>query len=350
MAAPGRNLDPDVDSAAEALRGDLEREPFRYEFFQAARLLQRLSRGRRAPVGGFDHPATEAVRFGAHASSSFPASEIQTLLPQPDGPPKMIVNFMGLTGPSGVLPAPFDELVQERERAGETAFGDFLDIFNHRVISMFYRAWEKYRLPIARERGGRDHFSERFRDLIGIGTPGLENRFENRQGVLDDSLIYYAGLLSLGPRSAAGLRQIVSDYFDVPVEIEQFVGRWRKLDPDAQCIFEYGDSETEQLGIGTVIGDEVWDRQSAARIQLGPLDLAKYREFLPGGSAHEPLRALTRFYCGDRIEFEAQLILKRDDVPRCEMGLENDAPRLGWVSWIKGESFDRDPGDTILNL
>src|SRR5204863_7315346 len=102
----------------------------------------------------------------------------------------------------------------------------FLDIFNHRMVSLFYQAWEKYRFTIAYERGERDRFSHHLLDLIGLGTPGLHER----QAVPDDSLLFYSGLLSLHPRSATALRQILIDYFAVPVQIEQFVGCWQGLD------------------------------------------------------------------------------------------------------------------------
>src|SRR4029077_2380484 len=117
-------------------------------------------------------------------------------------------------------PHPYTELVRERIRQKDTALRDFLDLFNHRIISLFYQAWEKYRFAIAYERGERDRFSHHLLDLIGLGTPGLQNR----QHVPDDSLLYYSGLLAMNTRSAMALQQILADYFEVDVEIEQFVG------------------------------------------------------------------------------------------------------------------------------
>ena len=148
------------------------------------------------------------------------------------------------------------------------------------------------------------------------------------------------------------LRAVLADYFDVPVEIEQFVGAWRGLELEDQCRFGEVESCSEQLGQGAVVGDEIWDQQSRVRIRLGPLPLGRYRQFLPTGSAYEPLRALTRFFAGDELEFEVQLVLKQDEVPRCSLGAEDEsAPELGWVSWMKsGPAFNRDPSDTIILL
>jgi len=332
--------------AERQLERRLYQEPFVFEFFEAVRLLEKLA-PERQPVGRFADPAAEAVRFSAHPSAAFPASEIQELLPAEGAlPPRMVVNFMGLIGPLGVLPLWYTNLVQERVRARDTALRDFLDIFNHRAISLFYQAWEKYRFTVQYERGGRDQFSHYLLDLIGLGTRGLQDR----QAVADDALLYYAGLLAQHPRSALALRQILEDYFGVPVVIEQFAGAWFALERPNQCWLEERRDDAERLGFGVVVGDEVWDEQSRVRIRLGPLTLEEYRDFLPTGTAYQPLRALTRFFSCE-VDFEAQLVLKREEVPRLELGAEDEgAPVLGWVSWVRTVGMSRNPEDTILRL
>ena len=168
---------------------------------------------------------------------------------------------------------------------------------------------------------------------------------QNRQDLDDDSLLYYAGLLSQQPRSATALRLLLSDYFEAPVEIEQFVGAWYHLDEDAQCCFEQGPADTRQLGVGAVVGDEIWEPQARVRIVLGPLPLSRYLDFLPTGSAYAPLRAITRLFSGSEIDFELQLILDRREAPHCELGAEGEtAPLLGFLSWAKSKPIDRDPG------
>ncbi len=321
-------------------------EPYLFEFFQAVRLLERFSPGRK-PVGTFAHPRTEVARFAAHNTNAFPASEVQALTVREGQVPVMTVNFMGLTGPEGVLPLYYTQLVAERARLRDTALRDFFDIFNHRMISLFYQAWEKYRFTVQYERGSGDRLSQYMLDFIGIGTKGLQGR----QAVADGALGYYAGLVSQHPRSAIGLKQLLEDYFGVPVEVEQFAGAWYKLSGDNQTCFDDGAGETEQLAIGAIVGDEVWDEQSRVRIRLGPLTLEQYLDFLPVGTACAPLRALAEFYCGTEFDFEIQLVLERHEVPACELGREDGtAPRLGWVTWTKTVEMTRDPGDTILEL
>jgi len=323
----------------------LYREPQSFDFFQAVRLLQLLET-HRAPVGDVARPREEAVRFNVNASLAFPASAIQQLTPgEEDSAPAMTVNFMGLTGPLGILPEYYTELVVDRLRAHDPTIRDFFDIFNHRAISLFYRAWEKSRFTVGYEREGADPVTVVLRDVVGLGEPALHNR----QLVRDQSLLYYAGLYAAAPHSATGLELILSDYFNVPVEVEQFVGVWRGLEEPDQCCFDAGDPNSTRLGFGAVAGDEIWDRQSRSRIRVGPLTAARYCDFLPYGSAWQPLGALARFYCGYDVEFEIQLVLDRDEVPACVLGGEDSEPLLGWLTWMKSKpEFDRNPGDTVL--
>ncbi|MEK7752788.1 MAG: type VI secretion system baseplate subunit TssG [Acidobacteriota bacterium] len=346
MAAPSGTGDPVVEFAQTGLGEILSREPYRFEFFQAVRLLSRAFPGRE-PVGRLANPQQEVLRFRAHASMAFPASEIQGLALSSGAPHSMIVNFMGLTGPMGALPLYYTELVIQRVRIRDTAMRDFLDTFNHRIVSLFYQAWEKYRFTIAYERGEQDRFSHCLLDLVGLGTPGLQRR----QAVLDDALIYYSGLLALHTRSAQALTQILMDYFEVPAEVVQLTGGWYSLDRPSQCCFENANAYSEQLGVGTVVGDEIWDPQSAAKVVLGPLRLRQYLDFLPNGTAYRPLQALLKFFSNAQVDFEIQLVLGRDEVPPCELGGEGEvAPQLGWITWVKSVPMKRDPGDTILRM
>lgn len=324
----------------------LRSEPFSFEFFQAMRLLERL-RPERTPAGRFVHPNREVVRLHAHTAVGFPASQIQSLNLDDPQVAHLTVNFMGLFGPSGVLPLVYTDLINERLRAKDRTLRDFLDIFNHRLISLFYQAWEKYRFQIAYERGELSRLSQQLGALIGLGTPGLEDR----QAVLDDSLRFYSGLLSLTPRSETGLRQILGDYFDVPVEVEQFVGSWHALDTPTQCFVGAGDDYSQQLGAGAVVGDEIWDQQSGVRVVLGPLTADKYVDFLPTGAAYRPLGALIRFFTRGEFDVEVRLVLKKEEVPACELGGEGEVgPQLGWVTWLKSMPLGYDPGDTILRM
>jgi len=337
----------DLDVSRSFLGEELREHPGWFHFFQAVRLMHRMLPDRE-PVGRFAPPQREVLRFAANNLLAFPPSQIQSLDWSEDGPARMKVNFMGLTGPMGVLPYCYTELIRDRNRFKDFSLEDFFDLFNHRMISLFYQAWEKYRFFVGYERDRQDRLSRYLMSLVGLGTTGLQRR----QAVADEALLFYCGLLSMQPRSPAALEQVLADYFEVPVRIEQFVGAWRALDPADQCRMEGGVRYSDQLGLGAVAGDEIWERQSRARIRLGPLSARQYLSFLPIGDAWEPLRAIAAFFTGGEIEFEVQLVLKREEVPPCELRPDGKTvPLLGWFSWIKsGPAFGRDPGDTVLLL
>jgi type VI secretion system protein ImpH len=326
-------------------------KPFEIGFFQAVRLLRRLLPGRTA-VGRFSPPAAEVARFAAHPSLAFPASEIQELtLPSDDSSPATVqVNFMGISSPQGVLPTPYTELIIERAQKKDNALRDFLDLFNHRLISFFYRAWEKDHFFVSYELGEPDSVTPLLMDLLGLGTAGLARR----QLVPDQALIFYAGLLTQKPRSAQNLKQLLTDYFGVKVEIEQFVGSWVPVRLIDQTTLDDSESPVQQLGFGAIVGDEVWDQQSTVRVKLGPLTREQYLGFLPReeSEAYRDLKSLLKFWANDELDFEVQLILEGEQTPRFEVVDETDdtAPLLGWTTWISNRRMERNPDETTLYI
>jgi len=338
------------ENLALTRRGRLEdrlfAEPYSFEFFQAVRLLRRFYPNQNN-VGLQQPPRSEIVHFGVHATLSFPASEIQAIEPRPGLPPLMRVNFMGAIGPQGLLPIYYSELVIERLRKKDHTLGDFLDIFHHRIISLFYRVWQKHRFQVSYEQGEGDAFSQYLLALVGLGAPALQHR----QEIDDHSFLCYAGLLAQQPRSALALELILLDYFGVPTKVEQFLGAWYSLDETSQCNLDDTFCDSQQLGFGAVAGDEIWDPQARVRIVLGPLPLKRYLDFLPSGSAFGPLRTFVRFFAGDEFDFEVQLILRREETPPCELGVEGPtAPQLGWLTWSKTKDMQSDPSQAILQL
>ena len=201
MAPQSRRADPPLEQV-------LFEEGYRFEFFQAVRVLERLYSAR-LPIGRNSIPSNEVVRFRTLLSLSFPPSPVHDVARADNGvsPPEMVVAFMGLFGLMGVLPRHYTELLLERVRYKDSALRDFLDLFNHRMISLFYRAWEKYRFPVAYERSrssardGYDPFSLSLFDVIGMGTNGLRGKLKSG----DEALLYYSGLVAQQPRSASAL-------------------------------------------------------------------------------------------------------------------------------------------------
>jgi type VI secretion system protein ImpH len=340
-------LEPPAERAEPEVLARLRAEPQAFEFFQAVSMLERLLPDR-APVGAFNDPRDEVVRFRTPTSVAFPASEIQAMAEPRDGvgPTRMTVNFMGLTGPQGLLPLVYSLYLAERRRAHDDAPKEFLGIFEHRALSLFYRAWERGHPAVAHGRGERDWLSRHLLNLLGLGTDGLQGKLP----IADEALLFYVGLLGVPTRPAAALEQLIADYFGVPAEIEQFVGAWYPLERTTQCALDEDGGPSAQLGLGAVAGDELWDLQSRVRVRLGPLRREQYDQFLPGGAAHDQLRALTRFFGNDQLDFEIQLVLARDEVPPCALGGDAGELPLGWCTWIRTVPFGRDPDETTFTL
>lgn len=337
-----------VDLRFEPVRKMLENDPYCFRFFQAVRLLERLF-PERNPVGLFVAPHTEVVQFSSVPTLAFPASEIQSLEMSPDGRPKMSVNFMGLCAAVGVLPHAYTEFLLERARVKDRGPAEFFDLFNHRMISLFYLGWQKYRFYIAYERtgAGEDVISATLLNLIGLGTKGLSRRMD----IEDEACLFYAGFLSQRRPTAQGLRQLIEDYFDVPVSVEQFTGTWRRLPPQNRTFLRDSGAFSEQLGMGTIVGDECFDQHGAITIRLGPLSFDRYREFLPGARAYVELRSWLRLYTKREFDFVIRLVLERDEVPRMMLGEDGiGAPCLGLVSWLKNRALDRDPDEATYRL
>lgn len=323
----------------------LEAEPNAFSFFQAVRILESTYPDR-SPVGGLKGPENEVVRFSAHPALGFGASEIEGLRSgDDDGPPVMSVNFMGLVGPEGVLPLEYTRLVAERLQAKDTGLRAFLDIFHHRIISLFYNAWLKYRFLDQRERGEEDVVTTHLLDVAGLGL--ATQRQLPEEGV--PGLAGYAGLLAIQPRSAQALEQLLEDYFQIPAGVEQFVGGWYPLRPMDQC--EVGDESrpSSQLGLGALAGDEVWDPQAAVRVTLGPLPLEQYRSFLPGQPGCDALAALLRFFGHGEYEYEVRLVLEADEVPGLHLGTDDDQ-HLGWTTWLRTKPLPRPADETIFRI
>ncbi len=292
MAAPGRRTDPSLEEA-------LFQRGYDFEFFQAARLLARIFAGRKT-VGGTAKPHQEFARFAARLSMAFPPSAVHDIerMPEPGGPVRMTVAFLGLTGTQGVLPFWYTEWMLARKAAKDDTLAAFLDLFNHRLLSFFYRAWEKHRPPVLYELSAArdqrpDTYTHSLFDLIGMGTEGLRGRMR----IHDESLLLYAGLIAQRPHSATALRGILRDYFGVPVEIDQCVGDWYDLDEADRCYLS-PELERNQLGESAFLGDQVWNQQGRFRIRVGPVGLNRFLDFLPQGRAMAKLVQFTRFLAG----------------------------------------------------
>lgn len=319
-------------------------EPFTFRFFQAVRLMERIRRERK-PVGGEALPDEEIVRFRSRIGLDFPASEIQEINTSVNEAgqetTEMVVNFMGMVGVSGVLPIHYTELVMDRIRHRDSTLWAFLDIFTHRAVSLFYRAWGKYRFPIAYERGN-DDFTGFLFDFVGLGSKGLRGRMS----LEDEALLPYGGLINQKPHSQNAIENIVSDQFQVSTKVLQFFGQWLQL--GKEDITHLG-ARNSILGESSIIGNRVWDQQSKFRVRLGPMKFNKFLSFLPNGSANQSLLSVLKFLVGFEFDFDLQFVLQAKQVPSTVLTTRAlRKPMLGWTTWLKTKPFVSDDDQLVL--
>ena len=313
-------------------------EGHRFTFFQAMRILERLFPDR-IPLAEDVEPDKEVVRLTSAVHSQFAAGDVETVSrSEGDGPPAHAkVHFMGLAGPNAPLPASFSELVYDRALRGDTGPRDFLDLFNHRLLSLFYRARKKYRPPLDHRPPHQGRVANTLFALLGLGGPALRHRLQ----VEDRSLLPTTGLF-LGNRSMIGLERLLGQHFGFPVEIEPFLGAWHRLEDHQRTrIGQRGANHA--LGLETVLGSRVWEQRTAFEVRCGPLDLAQLLRVLPVNRGYGELCDLVSFYVGDELDFRFRFSLRRDEIPALRLGRAGDA-RLGWSSRLDSEGVDEGLG------
>jgi type VI secretion system protein ImpH len=320
----------------------LFQEGHRFAFLQAVRLLESLYAERTPPAEGVD-PDEEIVHFRHAVRLDFPATDVEEIRPgAPGRPAEMTVNVLGLAGALGPMPQAVSELIVECAFRKDTAFRDFLDIFNHRLISLLYRARKKYRPAMDPKTPERGRVANVLYALLGLGTPHLRDRLE----LSDRALLAYTGLLADRFRSSTGLMRILEDYFGVAVQFVPFQGKWSELaDQDATRIGQTGRNQT--LGGGAVLGKRIWDEEAGCEIRLGPLSLDAFLGFLPNGRMFHAAVGLVRFQVRGSVDFRFRLTLAAAEVPELRLGRAEGA-YLGWTSWLKTKPFANDDSQVQL--
>jgi type VI secretion system protein ImpH len=299
----------------------------RFEFFQAVALLEQM-RPQSVPLGEADDRRAEPVTLEASFDFDFPASEVHSLRVLGDEQPVLCTTLFGLGGAHGPLPNVDSEIILERAARRDGAFKAFLGIFNHRLLSLLYKVRRHSRIGLGQAAPHRIPFARHILACLGLATPGLAGRM----AVQDRALLQYAGLLAGGRRSAAGLEALLIRYFGIPARLEPFTGRWLYVEPVERTVLgRRGRHRT--LGCDAALGGRVWDIQSAFTIALGPLTLAQFRDFLPGGTTHKHLVALTRFYAGPEQDCFFRLELAPDQAQAGVLSAQEGA-LLGWTAWL----------------
>ncbi|RQH09905.1 type VI secretion system baseplate subunit TssG [Paraburkholderia dinghuensis] len=357
MQSPQRRIDSGVIER-------LLEEPHRFGFFQAVRLLERWfvekTDARQRDV------LPHRIGFRNTLSLAFPPSEIAGAVsydeagaPLADahqraaaldagelGRVDLTPAFFGLLGCQGALPLNYTEQIVAREQLRrDRAAREFFDVFSNRATALFYSAWKKYRLPFHYELDRDERYLPLLLALAGIAGDGARESLQEGAGALfDEAMAGYAAAARHQPVSAAYLRQTLSDYFGVPVRVEQFVGKWYDVPPDQ---FSLLGQRNVVLGATALAGARVWQRDMRARLVVGPLSKAQYEAFLPGSEHAVALERALTLLARVTLEYEVLLVLRREEVAPSRLGA---GARIGWDAFLCTREADHDRRDARYEL
>lgn len=323
-----------LDAAAE--------KPYEFGFYAFLRHIECLHADK-PRLGVSQRPIDDPIRIGQEPATTFESSSLTSFqAAQGDAPHRLLVRCLGLLGPNGPLPLHLTEYALERlKQHHDPTFVRFLDMFHHRMLSLFYRAWAIHEPVVSFDRPETDQFSTYVGSMMGLGPSALRKRDD----ISDLTKFHYCGRIGGQTRCAEGLQDVLSDFFRLPADVEPFMGEW--LDLPQRNICRLGlDPIHGTLGRTVVIGLRVWECQHKFRIRLGALSLDDYENFLPVGSRIKRLVALVRNYIGDELAWDLQLILKRDEVQGTRL---DKAYRLGWTTWLGNRPRTTDADDLVFN-
>ncbi|MFO1078560.1 MAG: type VI secretion system baseplate subunit TssG [Planctomycetota bacterium] len=314
--------------------------PQRFDFASAMRLCE-CATAAQPRLGRSVRPGDDAVRIAQQAHVVFAPGSIAAFERSNRRPAGTLrVFLLGLLGPNGPLPLHLTEYVLDRTRRhADTTLQGFLDLFHHRLLSLFWRAIADAEPAVELDRPDQDRFAGYLGALAGYrheGTADAEPR-------IDRARRYWIGHFARQVRNAEGLRAIIAGFFGTDVAVEEFVGRWLPMPGEVRC--RLGDRRGATLGQSAFLGDSIWDCSQTIRIVCGPLGLDHYERMLPGGESWQRLEALVRSYIGYELAYEVRLVLRADEVPPLRLG---ETSRIGWTSWLGEPDGRRDADDLLL--
>lgn len=340
-------------------------EPYRFEYFQAVRMLELWLKRHGSPQLG---AVANFLRFQNSTSLNFPASQLESLQPEPRGLAcdahslgaalqsatlkyiHITPAFMGLLGGNGALPAHYTEriaahVLYQKDEAPRA----FLDTFSNRSLALFYEAWRKYRLELKYHAHGQDAFLPLLLSLAGLNNQSLRKRLagEASGGVLDESIGYFAAAMRHRPASSVQIARVLSEYFGQAVKAVQFIGCWYEVPPAQQTMLGGANAV---LGAGAMSGSRVWQRDLRMRLEIGPLDGDSFESFLPGGAAARALRSMLTMFTGVTLEYEVQLILAAAGVRGATLDGARTGGRLGWDSFLVTGPQSQDRRDVRYDI
>ncbi|WP_058912957.1 type VI secretion system baseplate subunit TssG [Entomohabitans teleogrylli] len=309
-----------------AFWANLMAQPWRYDLFQLLRHIDARG-GSPWPLGRGGLPRHESVRLGQQPSLSFAPSNIAGITPRDGSPLYDIAQYgFGLFGPNGPLPLHLTEYVRERVfHHQDRALLAFVDLFHHRLLTLFYRAWADAQPAVSPDRADNQRFNHYLASLQGAAQHSGQTDSINRHAPL-----FFTGHLIRHGRDPQGLENILRHAFALPVRIIENLPCWLPIETDEQACLKAG-KDAPRLGANAFLGIAARDVQHKFRIELGPMSRDTYRRFLPGGALCRQLRDWVRRYLGIEYQWDVRLILQPEHCQGARLG---DGDPLGLSTWL----------------
>ena len=328
----------------------LAKEAANFDFEQAVTILEQ-EQNSSVSLGESSDPLNEAVQIKAHVSLANPSAPLHTLDHKSGKKPTLWVNFLGLAGIQGPLPTPYTELLIQRNRQKDFAFRDFLDIFNHRIVSLWYRLRKKFKVSLSPVKPEHHPFGKTLLQLVGISYPEkITEATEDKH--LYRILMTYNDILWKRPRSASGLACLLKTYFQVPVTLDLFQGKWRVPPVTDLSFLGSFQGQHNQLGKSMILGKKAWDQSARIHINLGPLSWKMGQAFLPlkhkeKKNYFKTLQDVSKFYVQDTVELRLCLSFKPAEIRPFKL---NRQSALGLNSWLGPQEDDGQSYQVTLRL
>lgn len=303
----------------------IEADGSRFDFFRIVQLLQRLA-PQATPVGELGPPTSEAIRFVHDPSLAFHSSDVSKVEPRVVNKinghqfARVTTTFLGLFGTASPFASFVSEEIIRADQADEPQLRAFYDLFHHRLISLFFRAWKKYRFPAGFRTDASDAFSKRALSFVGVDLAGAIPT----RGLPPGDLLPLAALLSTTRTRPSRTLLIVMERLlpGIPVHIELFVARRVMLDESQRVLLGKQNSE---LNLNFTIGRSVLDRSGSFRLIVGPVTYDMFESFVPGGRHHKRLVQIVDQFSGGVLEAELELLLDEKESPRFQLGAKRGA-------------------------
>jgi type VI secretion system protein ImpH len=294
-------------------------QALRYKVAEASvyRFCQLLEQAepQRPPLGSTSSPAHDPVRFRPHPGMGFAAAELKAIEDSdacPQHPPTVRTWWLGLYGIDSPLPTAYlDDIALQRE--GHQGLEAFLDIFNHRLFTQFYRVWRKYSYPVTFAPGGTDATSQCLLGLIGLGITGTG------AGIATPLSRFLAllGPMRLPTRNAEGISALVR--LLAPATRARVTPHWPVRVPLPWSASLCADHPV-YLAQSVPLGGASQDASSEVLLSLSTDDPQQARDWLPGELLHRDLLVLLRVYLGWRCTVRLELTLAPQLLPTPVLG------------------------------